>query len=86
MGHDLWLRELADHGMPTGVAWVGTWDMLSLHAVLELAWHMPCHHYMQFWSVQGICHAIIKCSFGAFGAHATFSATISCYFGLLYIT
>ena len=29
MGHLLWLRELADHGVLTGIAWVDTRDMLS---------------------------------------------------------
>ena len=36
----------------------------------SLVGHMPCPHYMQFWSLQYICHALIKCSFWAWGTYA----------------
>jgi hypothetical protein len=44
--------------------------MSSLHAVLELAIHMPCPHYMQFLSFRHIWHALIVCNSGACMAHA----------------
>ena len=46
------------------------WATPSLHMALELAKHMPCHHYKQFLSLELICHALITCSSGACGAAA----------------
>ena len=43
---------------------------LLLHAVLELAMYVSCHHCMQFPSLWHICHAIITCSSGACMAYA----------------
>jgi hypothetical protein len=42
----------------------------SLHAVSELATHMPCPHYMQSWRLQCISHASITCSSRMDGPHA----------------
>ena len=38
--------------------------MQSLHAVPELMAHVPCPHYMQFWSLCGMYYATITCSSG----------------------
>ena len=45
--------------------------MPSLLAVSELATHMPCPHYMQFWSLFSICHAIIICRSGVYETYVT---------------
>jgi hypothetical protein len=63
--------------------WVGTCHILitcssracdayampSLHVVAKLMAHMPCPHYMQFWSLYGICHATILCNSGIYWAY-----------------
>jgi hypothetical protein len=43
--------------------------MPPLHAVSWLAIHLPCPHYMQFWSLRDMCHAPIICSSGMDDAH-----------------
>ena len=83
--------ELARRHMPCHHAcnfWAcgDTYAMPSLHAIPELVGYMPYHHYTQVWSIWGICHALIKCNFRAFEAHAMPSAITSYWFTFIYIT
>ena len=49
--------------------WLGTCHAI-IHAIPEVAMHMPCHHYMQFQSLWSTCHITIICRSRVYGAYA----------------